>query len=133
MKEVLHQGPPAAQCVERPVPRERAGGSRLAALLDRVRAGLDQDWPVARLAAEAAVSPRALHRRFRDATGSSPGAWLLAERVARARELLEGSAASIEDVAAACGFGTAAGLRHHFRARLGTSPAAYRARFGRPG
>lgn len=127
-----HRDGGRAQYVERPVPRERAGGARLAGLLDRVRAGLDQDWPVARLAAEAAVSPRALHRRFREATGLSPGAWLLAERVARARELLEDPASSIEDVAAACGFGTAAGLRHHFRASVGTSPAAYRARFGRP-
>lgn len=118
-----------AQYVERPVPRERAGGSRLAGVLDRVRAGLDEDWPIERLAAEAAVSPRALHRRFRDATGLSPGAWLTAERLARARELLEGSHMPIEDVAAACGFGTAATLRHHFRTQLGTSPAAYRARF----
>jgi len=36
---------------------------------------------------------------------------------------------SVEDVAAACGFGTAATLRHHFRTSLGTSPAAYRTRF----
>jgi AraC family transcriptional regulator, transcriptional activator FtrA len=114
-----------AQYVERPVPRERASGSRLGLLLDRVRATLDQDWPVERLAAEAAISIRALHRRFRETVGQSPGVWLTAERIARARELLEGSALSIEDVAVACGFGSAAVLRHHFRAVLGTSPAAY--------
>ncbi len=124
-----HRDGGQAQYVERPVPRERAGGSRLAGLLDRVRAGLDQDWPVLRLAAEAAVSPRVLHRRFREATGLSPGAWLAAERLALARELLEGSATPVEDVAAACGFATAAILRAHFRAALGTSPAAYRSRF----
>jgi AraC family transcriptional regulator, transcriptional activator FtrA len=118
-----------AQYVERPVPRERAGGSRLGLLLDHVRATLDQDWPVERLAAEAAISVRALHRRFRDAVGQSPGVWLTAERVAHARELLEGSRLPIEDVAIACGFGSAATLRHHFRGALGTSPAAYRARF----
>jgi AraC family transcriptional activator FtrA len=127
-----HRDGGQAQYVERPVPRERAGGSRLAGLLDRVRAGLDQDWPVERLAAEAAVSPRALHRRFQETAGMSPGAWLVAERLARARELLEGTAAPVEDVAAACGFGTAATLRHHFRESLGTSPAAYRARFAAP-
>ena len=124
-----HRDGGQAQYVERPVPRERASGSRLAGLLDRVRAGLEQDWPVERLAAEAAVSPRALHRRFREATGLSPGAWLIAERLARARELLEGNTMSVEDVAAACGFGTAATLRHHFRTCLGTSPTAYRTRF----
>ena len=119
-----------AQYVERPVPRDRAGGSRLGLLMDRVRASLDQDWPLTRMAAEAASSLRALHRRFREATGQSPGEWLAAERVGRARELLESSALAIDDLAVACGFGSAATLRHHFRARLGTSPAAYRARFG---
>jgi AraC family transcriptional regulator, transcriptional activator FtrA len=117
------------QYVERPVPRERGSGSRLALLLDHVRATLDQDWPVERLAAEAAISVRALHRRFREAVGQSPGVWLTAERVSRARELLEGSSLPIEGVATACGFGSAATLRHHFRAVLGTSPAAYRTSF----
>jgi AraC family transcriptional activator FtrA len=81
---------------------------------------------------DAAVIPRALHRRFQEASGTSPGAWLLAERMARARELLEGATLPIEDVAAACGFGTAATMRHHFRTTLGVSPAAYRDRFRAP-
>jgi AraC family transcriptional activator FtrA len=54
-----------------------------------------------------------------------PGRW-------RARALLEASAQPIEDVAAACGYRSAATLRHHFRARLGVAPAAYRRRFGPP-
>ena len=122
-----------AQYVERPVPRERAGGSRLGPLLDRVRGALDQDWPVERLAAEAALSPRGLHRHFRDATGQSPGAWLVAQRVTRARELLESTAVPIEELAASCGFGSATTLRHHFRRVLGCSPAAYRVRFSTAG
>jgi len=84
------------------------------------------------LAAEAAVSPRALHCRFQEASATSPGAWLLAERLAWARELLEDALLPIEDVAAACGFGTAATMRHQFRASLGVSPAAYRDRFRAP-
>lgn len=90
---------------------------------------LDQDWPVERLAAEAALSPRGLHRHFRDATGQIPGGWLVAQRVARARHLLEGTAIPIEDLAVSCGFGSATTLRHHFRSMLGSSPTAYRARF----
>jgi AraC family transcriptional regulator, transcriptional activator FtrA len=118
-----------AQYVERPMPRERAGGSRIGLLLDLVRRTLDQDWPVERLATEAATSVRALHRRFRETVGQSPGAWLRLERVAHARELLEASTLPIDDVATACGFRSAATLRHHFRAILGCSPASYRARF----
>jgi AraC family transcriptional activator FtrA len=121
-----------AQYVERPVPREHAGGSRISLLLDRVRASLDQDWPMQRLAAEAAVSLRALHRQFHQTMAQSPGEWLRDERLQRARELLETAPLSIEDIAAACGFGSPATLRHHFRTRLGTSPAAYRTRFATP-
>lgn len=103
-----------AQYVERPVPRDRAAGSRLGPVLDKVRA---------------AMSVRALHRRFRDAVGQSPGVWVVCERIARARDLLESSSLPIEDVATVCGFGSSAMLRHHFRAILGTSPGAYRSRF----
>ena len=124
-----HRDGGQAQYVERPVPRERAAGSRLAALLDQVRATLNQDWPIERLAAEAALSPRALHRHFQHATNASPGAWLLRERLARARDLLEDTALPMEDVAAASGLGAAATMRHHFRRCLGVSPAAYRGRF----
>ncbi|MDJ0391513.1 transcriptional regulator FtrA [Roseomonas sp. E05] len=120
-----------AQYVERPVPPERAGGSLLAPLLDRMRGSLEEDWDLARMAGAAALSRRGLHRRFREATGLSPGAWLLTERLARARELLESTPAPIAAVAEVCGFGTPATLRHHFRAALGTSPVAYRARFRR--
>ena len=109
------------------MPRERRAGSRLAAVLDQVRAGLDQGWTVERLSHAAALSPRALHRHFVAATGLSPGAWLGAERLVRARELLEEPDASLEDVALACGFGGTAAMRHHFRLGLGVSPAAYRA------
>jgi AraC family transcriptional activator FtrA len=119
-----------AQYVERPVAPERGGGSRLGALLDEIRRTLDQDWPNARMAEFAALSLRALHRRFQETTAFSPGDWLTRERVARAQELLETTELPIEDVAASSGFGSAATLRHHFRAGLGTSPAAYRGRFG---
>lgn len=125
-----HRDGGQAQYVEHPVPRERAGGSRLAGLLDSVRRAPAEDWTIGRMAATAAVSPRGLNRRFREATGMSPGAWLLAERLGQARALLEESTLSVEAVAAASGFGSVAGLRHHFRQALGTSPAAYRARFG---
>ena len=116
-----------AQFIPRPVPKRP--GTRLAPLLDAVRAKIGEDWPLERMAAEAAMSLRALHRRFQEAVGLSPGAWLLAERVARAQELLETTAMPVEQVAEAAGFGSAATLRLHFRTRYGVSPAAWRARF----
>ena len=47
-----------------------------------------------------------------------------------ARDLLEGSTRSIEEIADLAGFGTTGTLRHHFRTQLSTTPAAYREAFG---
>lgn len=116
-----------AQFIPRAVPDRP--GTRLAPLLDAVRARIAEEWPLERMAAEAAMSLRALHRRVQAATGMAPGAWLLAERLARAQELLEATALPVEAVAAEAGFGTPATLRLHFRRRYGTSPTAWRARF----
>jgi AraC family transcriptional activator FtrA len=82
------------------------------------------------MAERAGMSKRTFQRRFRDLTGSSPGEFLLARRLRRACDLLERQATiSVDDVALAAGFATPATLRHHFRSRLSTSPAAYRSRF----
>ncbi|WP_374445454.1 transcriptional regulator FtrA [Stella sp.] len=116
-----------AQYVERPVPAQP--GSRLAGLLDRLRGRLGDPLAVPRLAAEAGMSERTFLRRFAEATGTTPGDWLVGERLAHARTLLEETDLPVERVATECGFGTAATLRHHFRARLGTAPRRYRERF----
>jgi AraC family transcriptional activator FtrA len=116
-----------AQFIPRPVPQRP--GTRLAPLMDAIRARLAEDWTLPRTAEEGALSLRNLHRRFREATGLSPGEWLLAERLARAQELLEASALPVEEVAARSGFGSAATLRLHFRTRYGASPRGWRGRF----
>ena len=117
-----------AQFVPKPV--ARTGGGDLAGLLDRIRAQLDQDWPVCRMADEAGFSRRTLVRRFKGATGKSPQAWLTAERVGYARELLESSDLSVDRIAAQSGLGTPETLRHHFRRLVGVAPLAYRSAFG---
>ncbi|BBK33996.1 hypothetical protein STHU_46300 [Allostella humosa] len=119
-----------AQYVERPVPRHE--GQRLAGLLDALRRRLAQPLSVPQLAVEAGMSERTFLRRFAEATGMTPGDWLVAERLAHARTLLEETGLSVEQVATECGFGAAATLRHHFSGRLGIGPRAYRARFRLP-
>jgi AraC family transcriptional activator FtrA len=80
------------------------------------------------------MSERTFQRRFEQTTGESVGEWLLRERLGHARTLLEGRAdTTLDDIAAASGFGTLATLRHHFRKRLGTSPSAYRRIFNGAG
>lgn len=119
-----------AQFVQRPV--AALGRDRLSPLLDRMRNALDRPHTVAALAAQLAMSERSLLRHFKAATGTSPLDWLTGVRVQHAQDLLENTRLPIGRIAEKCGFGTATTLRHHFRQRLGTSPAAYRKHFGGP-
>jgi len=84
---------------------------------------------VTELAAAAALSTRTFLRRFQAELGTTPHAWLTLQRVLAAQRLLEEAGASIEDVAASVGFGTAQTLRLHFRRILRTSPTGYRRQF----
>lgn len=61
--------------------------------------------------------------------GPPPLHWLLSQRVLRARQLLETIDASVEHIAQACGFGSAAILRRHFLRATRTTPTAYRRAF----
>ncbi|PZQ38822.1 MAG: transcriptional regulator FtrA, partial [Phenylobacterium zucineum] len=96
----------------------------------RMRADLAGDHTIKTLAGAAGMSERTFLRRFEAATGETPARWLLAERLNRARDLLETSPAGIEQVAQAVGLGAPA-LRHHFRRQFSTTPGAYRARFAK--
>ena len=128
-----HRDGGQAQFVVAPVPRNQEA-ARLGPLIDTLRASPGDDHRLEVLAGRVGMSLRTFQRRFAAATGLPPGEWLAVERMRLAREILERDpAARLDDVAVAAGFGTAAALRHHFRLRLGTSPAAYRRRFAATG
>lgn len=120
-----------AQFIERPLPVSHSDG-RLARVLDWVGRHLADDHSIDDLAARAAMSRRNFTRHFREATGTSFTQWLLAQRLAHARGMLERGDAAIEVVAQEAGFGSALSLRQHFKAALQTSPAAYRKAFRQP-
>lgn len=122
-----HRAGGQAQFLERPVPVHKTG--QIAPLLDQMRATLAEDWPVDRMAKACSMSLRTFLRRFKDATGMTPGDWLMAERVEAAKALLCGGDLGIDGVAMAVGFGSAHALRHHFRHRTGVPPSTFRQRF----
>ncbi|MDF0530452.1 helix-turn-helix domain-containing protein [Tsukamurella sp. 8F] len=114
------------QFVARPVP-DSVGST--AAVRAWAAEHLDEPLTVAALAARAALSTRTFNRRFREETGLSPGAWLLRCRVDLARELLETTDLSVDDVARRAGLGTGSGLRQHLRRDVGMAPLRYRQAF----
>jgi transcriptional regulator GlxA family with amidase domain len=117
-----------AQFIERPVPVSRSDG-RLAEVLEWVTHRLSAPHDIDALAERAAMSRRNFTRHFRQATGMSFTQWLLEQRLAHARRMLESGDAPLEVVAQEAGFGSALALRQQFRGRLQTSPSAYRRQF----
>ena len=59
---------------------------------------------------------RTFCRRFLAQIGNSPARWLIGQRVIAAQRLLETTALPVESIADRIGMGSAANLRHHFRA-----------------
>ena len=115
------------QFIERPV----AGRSEqsLQPTLDWITENIAHTITVAAMARVAGVAERTLTRRFMAEVGCAPHTWLTQQRVARARELLDDTRLSVEDVAAESGFGAAPLLRHHFTRLVGITPTEYRRRF----
>jgi transcriptional regulator GlxA family with amidase domain len=90
---------------------------------------LGADLSVSALARRARMSPRNFARVFRREVGSTPAAYIEAQRVETARRLLETSGRSVAEVADACGFGRAETMHRAFRRRLRVAPAQYRRHF----
>jgi transcriptional regulator GlxA family with amidase domain len=87
------------------------------------------DLSVDALAARAGLSPRQFSRAFSAETGTSPGRHVAAVRLEAARRMLEDPGRGIQQVARACGYGTAEAMRRAFIQSLGVPPASYRDRF----
>jgi AraC family transcriptional regulator, transcriptional activator FtrA len=126
-----HRSGGQAQYVETPMPASPAAPT-LEPLLAWLVTALDQAHTVETLAARAHMSERTFARRFRAETGATPHDWLTAQRLLLARRLLEDTDLGIEAIAAKCGFGNAATLRHHFTRKVGATPQSYRTTFKCP-
>ncbi|MFD8419756.1 GlxA family transcriptional regulator [Streptomyces sp. NPDC059466] len=122
-----HRDGGQAQYVQRPVPEPQAATTTAARAwaLDR----LGEPIQLRDMAAQESMSVRTFTRRFREEVGVSPGQWLTQQRVERARQLLESSDLSVDQVARDAGFGTAQSMRQHLQAVLGVTPTAYRRTF----
>ncbi|WP_369393898.1 GlxA family transcriptional regulator [Streptomyces sp. CG1] len=116
-----------AQYIEQPVPE--SGAASTAATRAWALERLDEPLTLTDLAGHARMSLRTFARRFGDEVGLSPGRWLIQQRVARARHLLESSDLPVDRIAAEVGFATGASLRQHLHTAIGVSPQAYRRTF----
>ncbi|AEH10274.1 MULTISPECIES: GlxA family transcriptional regulator [Protofrankia] len=123
-----HRDGGQAQYVSAPVPSD-SEDQRLATVIAWAREHLDHHVTIDMLAARALMSRRSFARHFRSATGTSPHAWMRAQRLSLAEELLETTNLSIEQIATRVGYRNAAVLREQFVGRRGVSPSDYRRTF----
>lgn len=97
-----------AQFLQRPVP---APGTGLAETCTWALHRLDWPLTVTEMANHAGWAPRTFARRFLAETGTTPLRWLVAQRLLQARQLLETTELSVDQVASQCGLGSAVNLR----------------------
>ncbi|MGW0673286.1 GlxA family transcriptional regulator [Streptomyces sp. NPDC002746] len=122
-----HRDGGQAQYIQRPVPDVQIAGTTTARAWALGR--LERPILLRDMAQQESMSVRTFTRRFREEVGISPVQWLTQQRVERARQLLESTDLSIDQVARDAGFGTPTSLRQHLQAALGVSPTGYRRTF----
>jgi len=95
-------------------------------LAEYIDTHLEQPLEVSELAGLCSLSEYHFARMFRASFGLAPHQYVLARRLARARQLLSGGELPLGEVALACGFASASHFSNRFRQALGATPGAYR-------
>ncbi|MCU1229985.1 MAG: putative araC-like transcription regulator [Acidobacteria bacterium] len=98
---------------------------RLAAALRQMHGQLARSWTVAQLAKTAALSRSAFFDRFSRTVGVPPMEYLLAWRMAVAKDLLRRRDLGLAEVAERVGYGSASTFSTAFSRHVGQSPGRY--------
>lgn len=101
------------------------GDSRLAVAIRRMHGHLGRSWTVAQLAKEAALSRSAFFNRFARAVGLSPMEYLLAWRMAVAKDLLRREDLGLAAVAERVGYSSASTFSIAFSRHVGQPPGRF--------
>ncbi|MFW3896321.1 helix-turn-helix transcriptional regulator [Pseudomonas bharatica] len=99
-------------------------------LADYIEVHLDESIGLGELAALCSLSEYHFARMFRESFGLPPHQYLLARRLAKARELLAAGDLPLGEVALRCGFASASHFSNRFRQAVGATPGAYRLALG---
>lgn len=98
---------------------------RLATAIKRMHEMPARAWTVAQLAKEAALSRSTFFERFRQAVGVAPMAYLLAWRMAMAKNMLLRKQGGIAEVAGRVGYSSASAFSVAFTRYVGVPPVRY--------
>lgn len=101
------------------------GDARLAPALRQMHAHVGRSWTMARLARTAALSRSAFFERFTRVVGIPPMEYLLAWRMAIAKDLLRREDLGLSEVAERVGYGSASTFSTAFSRHVGQSPRRF--------
>jgi AraC family transcriptional regulator len=100
---------------------------KLRAVVEYIEEHLDAGLTLEQLAAAAHLSAYHFARQFKAATGLPPHQYVIARRVERAKQLLQGGGdLSLAEVAAQAGFSDQSQFSHHFKRLVGVTPRQFR-------
>ncbi|MBB6442076.1 helix-turn-helix domain-containing protein [Phycisphaera mikurensis] len=111
-----------------PGPAHPRVDDRLRAVLDLLHARFAEPWTNEALARQAKLSTSRFAHLFREQLGTTPQRYLEAQRIGRAKELLERSGTTIARVAAEVGFDDPLYFSRRFAKHAGASPRAWQAK-----
>lgn len=108
---------------------ENEASARMREMLSFLEEHFTEKITLEDIAAAAHVSPRECLRCFDRIVGIPPVAYLLRRRILYAAELLQGTALPVTEVCFRAGFHSPSYFSKQFRAQMGCSPRAHRAKF----
>ncbi|MFJ3904474.1 GlxA family transcriptional regulator [Streptomyces sp. NPDC090025] len=112
-----------------PLKRQSTARTDIAELLAWIDAHLSERLTVPALAARMGVGERQFARVFVRETGSTPAAYLDAQRVHAARRLLQESDLTLAAIGTRCGFGSVHSFHRAFKRHTSVTPQTYRRHF----
>ncbi|ALG84656.1 GlxA family transcriptional regulator [Gordonia phthalatica] len=111
-------------------PNLRHGDTEVLVAQHHVHTHYAEPMPLNRLAELAGIAPRTLQRRFKSATTMAPTEYIQAVRLAKAREELELTTRSVEQIARGVGYEDVSTFRRIFKRTTNLTPGQYREKFG---
>ncbi|MCZ4279387.1 helix-turn-helix domain-containing protein [Kiloniella laminariae] len=119
------------RCYQSFSPKLTHGDMEILSLQHWLHKNWEEGVDLGKMTDEVHMSERTLQRRFTQATGFSPSSYVMKLRLQKAREYLETSRASIDEIVWKIGYEDQSSFRKLFRRETGLTPSEYRKRFSR--
>jgi len=110
--------------------RERAGSRKVEPAVQAISDHPEQNWTIAELAALCGYHPIYFSKLFREEVGVAPKAYLIKEKLRKAKLLLLENM-KIEEIADRLQYGSVHYFSHHFKKTTGLTPTDFRQQGGR--